>query len=46
MRALGSSGIWELFLPEIGPGACYKFEILTQDGEIRLTFASFMPRRR
>jgi 1,4-alpha-glucan branching enzyme len=36
MRALGSSGIWELFLPEVGPGACYKYEILTPDGEIRL----------
>ncbi|HZH25420.1 MAG TPA: 1,4-alpha-glucan branching protein GlgB [Solirubrobacteraceae bacterium] len=36
MRALGSSGIWELFLPAVGPGARYKFEILTQAGEIRL----------
>jgi 1,4-alpha-glucan branching enzyme len=36
MRSLGSSGIWELFLPDVGPGACYKYEILTQDGEIRL----------
>src|SRR5689334_18244990 len=36
MRSLGSYGIWELFLPGVGPGACYKYEILTQDGEIRL----------
>src|SRR3954462_13220992 len=36
MRTLGSSGIWELFLPGVEPGACYKYEILTQDGEIRL----------
>src|SRR4051794_24829466 len=36
MRTLGSSGIWELFLPGVGPGACYKYEILTQEGEIRL----------
>jgi 1,4-alpha-glucan branching enzyme len=36
MRSLGSSGIWELFLPGVGAGAHYKFEILTQDGEIRL----------
>src|SRR3954447_25732253 len=36
MRSLGSSGIWELFLPGVEPGACYKYEILTQDGEIRL----------
>ncbi len=36
MRSLGSSGIWELFLPEVVQGACYKYEILTQAGEIRL----------
>lgn len=36
MRSLGSSGIWELFLPDVGPGAKYKYEILTQDDEIRL----------
>jgi 1,4-alpha-glucan branching enzyme len=27
MRSLGSSGVWELFVPGIGPGARYKFEI-------------------
>jgi 1,4-alpha-glucan branching enzyme len=27
MRLLGASGIWELFIPEIGDGARYKFEI-------------------
>ena len=36
MRSLGSSGIWELFLPGVGSGARYKYEILTQAGEIRL----------
>ena len=36
MRTLGSSGIWELFLPGVGDGDRYKFEILAQDGEIRL----------
>jgi 1,4-alpha-glucan branching enzyme len=36
MRSLGSTGIWELFLPEVGEGNNYKYEILTQDGEIRL----------
>ena len=36
MRTLGSGGIWELFLPEVGAGARYKFEILTADGELRL----------
>jgi len=48
MRALGSSGIWELFLPGVGPGACYKFEILTQGDEFRLkadplAFATELP---
>ena len=28
MRSLGSSGIWELFLPGVEPGARYKYEIL------------------
>ena len=30
MRVLGQSGIWELFLPDIGQGEPYKFEIKTQ----------------
>ena len=36
MRSLGSSGIWEVFLPGVEPGARYKFEIIAPDGEIRL----------
>ncbi|HEY1633953.1 MAG TPA: 1,4-alpha-glucan branching enzyme, partial [Acidimicrobiales bacterium] len=36
MRSMGSSGIWELFLPDVGAGQRYKYEILTQDGEILL----------
>jgi 1,4-alpha-glucan branching enzyme len=36
MRSLGSSGIWELFLPGVEPGALYKFEIRTQDGALRV----------
>lgn len=31
MRSLGSSGVWEVFLPGVGAGAVYKFEILTPD---------------
>jgi 1,4-alpha-glucan branching enzyme len=27
MRSMGSSGIWELFVPDVGEGARYKFEI-------------------
>ncbi|AGF79707.1 alpha-1,4-glucan:alpha-1,4-glucan 6-glycosyltransferase [Desulfocapsa sulfexigens DSM 10523] len=34
MRSLGSSGIWELFLPGIGEDEIYKFEIRTTRGDI------------
>jgi 1,4-alpha-glucan branching enzyme len=27
MRRLGDSGVWELFVPELAPGALYKFEL-------------------
>lgn len=27
MRIRGSSGIWELFIPDLGPGCLYKFEL-------------------
>ncbi|MBA3004922.1 MAG: 1,4-alpha-glucan branching protein GlgB [Desulfurivibrio sp.] len=30
MRVLGNSGIWELFIPEIGQGEAYKYEVKTQ----------------
>lgn len=33
MRSLGSSGIWELFIPGLPNGSGYKFEITTQTGE-------------
>jgi 1,4-alpha-glucan branching enzyme len=36
MRSLGPSGIWELFIPGIGVGAHYKFEIRTRDGGVLL----------
>ncbi|MTD16718.1 1,4-alpha-glucan branching protein GlgB [Nakamurella sp. YIM 132087] len=32
MRSLGSSGVWELFVPGIGSGTRYKFQILGNDG--------------
>jgi len=31
LRSLGSSGVWEVFLPGVGPGTRYKFRILGQD---------------
>jgi 1,4-alpha-glucan branching enzyme len=36
MRSLGSSGVWELFLPGVAAGALYKFEILTAAGHLLL----------
>jgi 1,4-alpha-glucan branching enzyme len=35
MRVLGSSGVWELFVPGVEPGVRYKFRILGQDGRWR-----------
>ena len=32
MRMLGSSGVWELFVPDVGKGTMYKFEVLGADG--------------
>ncbi|MFD9816875.1 1,4-alpha-glucan branching enzyme [Streptomyces sp. NPDC059080] len=32
MRSLGASGVWELFLPGVGAGELYKFEIARPDG--------------
>jgi 1,4-alpha-glucan branching enzyme len=48
MRALGSSGVWELFVPEVGQGTRYKYEILGRDGVWRqkadpLAFATEAP---
>ncbi len=48
MRSLGSSGVWELFLPGVGAGTNYKYEILALSGELRLkadpvAFATELP---
>ncbi|WP_423183464.1 1,4-alpha-glucan branching protein GlgB [Arthrobacter sp. NyZ413] len=32
LRSLGSSGVWEVFIPGVEEGACYKFELLTKAG--------------
>ncbi|WP_442789174.1 1,4-alpha-glucan branching protein GlgB [Kitasatospora sp. NBC_01302] len=34
MRSLGASGVWEVFLPGVGEGARYKYEIVTRDGRL------------
>jgi 1,4-alpha-glucan branching enzyme len=48
MRSLGSSGIWELFVPGVQEGTKYKFELHTQDGRLRIkadpvAFAAELP---
>jgi 1,4-alpha-glucan branching enzyme len=48
MRSLGSSGIWELFVPGVGDGCRYKFQILGADGTWRekadpMAFATEVP---
>ena len=36
MRQLGNSGVFELFVPDIGPHALYKYELLTREGVPRV----------
>jgi 1,4-alpha-glucan branching enzyme len=48
MRALGASGVWELFVPGTQEGARYKYEIRRQDGGLQLradpfAFATELP---
>src|ERR671933_304177 len=32
LRRLGASGIWEIFIPDLGPGALYKYEMHRRGG--------------
>jgi 1,4-alpha-glucan branching enzyme len=36
MRMLGSSGVWEIFIPDLPTGTNYKFEIRTKAGELTI----------
>ncbi len=36
MRLMGSSGVWELFVPGIGAETIYKYELVTREGAIRV----------
>jgi 1,4-alpha-glucan branching enzyme len=36
MRSLGGSGIWELFVPDVVPGAVYKYEVQGADRSLKL----------
>jgi 1,4-alpha-glucan branching enzyme len=33
MRRIGQSGIWELFIPDLGEGDWYKYEVIGEGGE-------------
>ncbi|MGN5374211.1 1,4-alpha-glucan branching protein GlgB [Sphingomonas hankookensis] len=33
MRRRGDVGVWEIFLPDVGPGQAYKFAIIGPDGQ-------------
>jgi len=41
MRLLGGSGVWEIFIPGVGEGAHYKFEICDQHGNVKLNTDPF-----
>ncbi|MFZ1073541.1 MAG: 1,4-alpha-glucan branching protein GlgB [Verrucomicrobiia bacterium] len=41
MRLLGASGVWEIFIPGVGVGAHYKFEIRDAHGNIKLNTDPF-----
>ena len=48
MRSLGAAGLWELFVPDVGEGTAYKYEVLGGEGEILLkadpfAFAAELP---
>jgi 1,4-alpha-glucan branching enzyme len=33
MRTLGASGVWEIFIPGVGAGTRYKFDVLSHSGQ-------------
>jgi len=41
MRLLGASGVWEIFIPGVGQGAHYKFEIRDAHGHVKLNTDPF-----
>jgi len=36
MRSMGGSGVWEIFIPGVGPGDLYKYEIKAKNGDLRV----------
>lgn len=50
MRALGTSGVWEVFVPDVRPGTKYKYRVHGADGRVvdhadPLAFATEIPPR-
>ena len=48
MRSLGASGVWEVFVPGVGPGMKYKYELVTAEATLILkadpfAFATLAP---
>ncbi|BCN83240.1 1,4-alpha-glucan branching protein GlgB [Prescottella equi] len=48
LRVLGSTGVWEVFVPDVGDGDMYKFRIHGHDGSVRdkadpMAFATEVP---
>ena len=41
LRLLGASGVWEIFIPGVGQGAHYKFEIRDAHGHVKLNTDPF-----
>ncbi|MEI9864663.1 MAG: 1,4-alpha-glucan branching protein GlgB [Limisphaerales bacterium] len=41
MRLLGASGVWEIFIPGVGVGTHYKFEIRDAHGNVKLNTDPF-----
>ena len=36
MRNMGATGIWEIFVPGVGAGSLYKYEVRTASGDLRI----------
>src|SRR6185295_6237248 len=36
LRSLGPSGVWEIFIPDVGQGALYKYEIRNLHGDVTI----------
>jgi len=41
LRLLGASGVWEIFIPGVGPGALYKFEMIDAHDRLKLNTDPF-----